>query len=275
MVPVLEEFAADVLSGIASYAFEQGVETSMLYLPMKQNPPADLVSLLRERRCDAALLLHTPPSLRQIQDLVDSGIPVMLLANQSEIVGLGYVDSDSQAGARQLMRHLFDLGHERIGFLAGEMLDNYDHQQRQATYQHCMKQAGLKIQPNWIVPHQPTNHASEAGYRQALTLLENDASITAIFANNDTMAYGAIWACEEMGRKVPHDISVVGFDDYRASSFFNPPLTTIRQPITTLGYEAAKSVDLVVRGITDQLLQRVMNCELIVRQSSSRANHKP
>jgi DNA-binding LacI/PurR family transcriptional regulator len=267
--PVVEHFTAEVLSGIAKYSFEQGVETSMLFLPSRQLYDEDLLKKIRERRCDAAIMISSNKTKEQLPDLVESGLPCILIAERYEHDGVGYVDTDPFNGALLAMDHLMSLGHRRIAFLAGPKENTYDHQQRLEGYRQAMAVAGQVIAPQWIVDHDDTFRTQEAGYKQARQALAQDPSITAIFANNDAMAYGAILACVESGRKVPEDISVIGFDDYPNSAFFNPPLTTIRQPLMQMGYDASRHADMLVRGVLEDVPHTTASGELLVRKSTA------
>jgi DNA-binding LacI/PurR family transcriptional regulator len=269
--PLLENFAAAILSGVAKYSFEQGVETSMLFMPASRARKTNLLKTVRDRRCNAAIMLFAAPFTEQLPEFGDSGIPTMLVAGRSEAEHVGYIDTDPVAGTRQAVGHLISLGHRRIGFLGGPMQSDYDHAQRLEGYRETMRDAHLPINDNWVIPHQPTLLTAQAGYEQALQLLDRASEITAMFANNDEMAYGAVRACVERGRRVPQDVSVVGFDDYPNSAYFNPPLTTVRQPMADMGYEAAKFVDTMARGVIERLPRRVLSGELVVRASSARA----
>lgn len=273
--PVMESFAAGIFSGVAAYAFEYGIETSVVFYPVSRPRNQPLVQAVRERRCNAAILLFPSQLTDQLQPLSDADIPTMLIAGRTEIDKIGYVDTDSHPGAQQVVEHLIRLGHRRIGMLCGPIGGgDIDHTERLNGYQSAMKQAGLAGDARWIVSHQPTQETPRAGYLQMQELLRRDPAVTAVFANNDEMAYGAILACTESGRRVPEDISVAGFDDYQDSQFYSPPLTTFRQPITQMGYEAAKFVDTVSRGVIDQLPRRVLQGELITRKSTAEIARK-
>ena len=273
--PVMESFAAGIFSGVAAYAFEHGIETSVVFYPVSRPRNQPLVQAVRERRCNAAILLFPAQMTDQLQSLSESGIPTMLVAGRAEIDKIGYVDTDSHPGAQQVVEHLIGLGHRRIGMLCGPIdSGDFDHAERLNGYQSALRQAGLAGEERWLIPHQPTHETPRAGYLQMQELLKRDPAITAVFANNDEMAYGAILACTESGRRVPEDISVTGFDDYQNSQFYSPPLTTFRQPITQMGYEAAKFVDTVSRGVIDQLPRRVLQGELITRKSTAEIARK-
>jgi DNA-binding LacI/PurR family transcriptional regulator len=267
--PIVENFTAGILSGISKYAFEQGVDTTTIFLPTHRATKESVLEKIRERRCDAAVLVFPQTLREQLLEMTRSGVPIIMINARFDIEGTGYVDNDSYAGAHEATKHLLALGHRRIGFLCNVMKDNDDHQFRFAGYEMAMKEAGIEVDPRWIVTHLPTYQTERAGYLQAQALLDADPSVTAIFATNDNMAYGAILACTERGLRVPDDISVVGFDDYPTSAYYNPPLTTVRQPLEELGYRAAKYADTLAKGAIPVPPREILPTKLVVRKSTA------
>jgi len=267
-LPLLEDFWANILSGISKYAFEQGVVTSILFFSSLWAQKVDLLKAIRERRCNAAVLLGPAKLQRQLDSLAKSGIPTILVAERSDIPNIGFLDAAGLDGAVSATEYLISLDHKRIAFLAGSLEMKSDHCNRLAGYKRAMRAANLEINPDWIISHIPLSPTPSAGYEQTKLALLADPTITAIIAVNDSMAYGAILACSDLGRRVPDDISIIGFDDYPNSAYSNPPLTTIRQPMLQMGYEAAKAADTMARGIIDAPPRQVFSGELIVRKST-------
>lgn len=264
--PIIEAFTAGILSGIAAYAFEQGVSTSVIFMPRGRTQDQQTVEAIRERRCDAAIVLYAKGD-DTASTLAGEGIPSVLVAQRTEVSSIGYIDVDPFGGAVEATNYLIGLGHQRIAYLSAATAESFDNKQRLAGYQKVMEDAGL-ADSRWIIPHHPTMKSQELGYEQAGQVLKIDPTITAIFAATDEIAAGAILACEETGRRVPHDISIIGFDDYPSSAFLNPPLTTIHQPMTQMGYEAAKFADTFVRDVIPELPRKVLKGKLIVRRST-------
>lgn len=275
--PAFENFFSQIFTGVSSYALEHGVETTLLYhtaasetesgkSPEREPEEQSLTELLRKKRCNGAILL-SPLDINESRALLAARIPTVLVANRSMLDGIGYIDCDCHRGALEQTEYLLRLGHHRIGFLCGHLEGVIDHQERLAAYKQAMDSAGIVPKPGWIVPHAPTPVTEQAGYDQARQLLEKHPEITAIFATNDSMAYGAISACVELGLRVPEDISVVGYDDNPTSKFYNPPLTTTRQPLRDMGVEAAQWVDLKLKNKLKALPQKVIHGDLIVRRS--------
>jgi len=263
-----DSFFAQVFTGVSTYAYEQGVETTLLYHGANRDgePHLTLTELLRKKRCNGAVLI-APLDPEEGRELLAARIPTVLVTHRTDLEGIGYIDCDNHRGAREQTEYLLRLGHRKIGYLCGQIEGMVDNQERIAAYQQAMLAEGVVPDPGWIVPHRPTTVTEQAGYDQARQLLEKYPEVTAIFANNDAMAYGAVSACAEFGLRVPEDISVVGYDDNPTSNFYNPPITTMRQPLRDMGASAAKWVDMKLRNNLFALPRKVVRGELIVRKS--------
>jgi DNA-binding LacI/PurR family transcriptional regulator len=205
----------------------------------------------------------------QLTALSKGGLPTMLVSARREIEDVGYIDVDSYAGGIMATEYLLSLGHSRIAFLAGPTFRNIDNQKRIEGFRKAISVSDLTEAP-LIIEHQATSLTQEAGYFQAQLALRNP-DITAIFANNDEMAHGAMLACVESGMKIPEDISIIGFDDCPNSQYSIPPLTSVKQPLISMGYEAIKMVDMKVRGVIDILPQKILQGVLVKRKSACQA----
>ncbi|MFF1633380.1 LacI family DNA-binding transcriptional regulator [Leifsonia sp. NPDC058248] len=190
---------------------------------------------------------------------IDVGVPYVTLQ-----AGHEYADSelsvDQTAGARAATRHLIDLGHERIVHLTGP-IEWIEALARLRGYEQEMAAAGLTVPPpvtgDWT---------SERGYTAGLELLA-DRAVTAVFASNDQMALGLYHAAHELGRDVPGDVSVVGFDDIPEAAHFWPPLTTVRQDFTELGRRCVARLLAEIEGHAEPTPGNIQP-ELIVRSST-------
>jgi LacI family transcriptional regulator len=161
------------------------------------------------------------------------GVPIARLAG----VGVGYgvaIRVQELEVSLQLMRHLLDLGHRRIGFItppagAGAA------KERQVAYERALASAGLPADPTLIVPGEFDFVSGALGARGLFALADRP---TAIFAANDAMALGAIAAARDAGLRVPDDVAIAGFDDSPASRMCYPALTTVRQPMSGMARAA-------------------------------------
>jgi DNA-binding LacI/PurR family transcriptional regulator len=142
--------------------------------------------------------------------------------------GVSTVQIDNAAGARMATQHLLDLGHATVHHVAGPA-DWPEAQERIEGWRSTLYAAGAVVPPV-----HPESWSPQAGYEQG-RLLARDPSVTAVFCGNDHLALGVLRALHESGRRVPEDVSVVGFDDMPESGYFLPPLTTVRQDFAELG----------------------------------------
>lgn len=272
--PSFESFFSCVFSGVSEYATEAGIDFTLVrYTPPSQNGTLRLADALRKKHCNGAVML-APLEDPDVISLREANIPVVLVAHRLESDGVGYIDCDCFKGAYEQTCYLLRMGHRDIAFLCGELEGNVDHQERLGGFQKAMREACVSVPPELIIPHQLSGLTELAGYNQTRRLLESGRKITAIFATNDQMAYGAICYCAQHGLRVPEDISVVGYDDSPTSRFYNPPLTTTRQPLKEMGFDAAKAVDLKLRGKITTLPTTIIENELIARRSCAASSRE-
>jgi DNA-binding LacI/PurR family transcriptional regulator len=168
---------------------------------------------------------------------------------------------DQVAGARAATRHLVSLGHRRIAHLSGP-LEWFEAQARVHGYRRELADAGLEPEP---VPE--GDWTAESGYRCASEVLR-DPGVTAVFASNDQMALGVYHAAHELGRRLPDDVSVVGFDDIPEAAHFWPPLTTVLQDFTDLGRRSVESLVAEIEG-GEELTGVSLLPDLVVRASTA------
>jgi DNA-binding LacI/PurR family transcriptional regulator len=172
------------------------------------------------------------------------------------------VGSDDLQGGNLATQHLLDLGRREIAFISGPF-GSTESTLRYQGYQQALHQARLKVTENLIVEG---DYTTRAGYNGMKTLLQRFPTIDAVFAASDQMAMGAMQAAREMGRMIPDDLAVVGFDGTPMTAHTNPPLTTVRQDIQTAG---RLLVDNLLRYIEDgKPTNIVLPVTLLPRQST-------
>lgn len=175
------------------------------------------------------------------------------------------VQSANRTGAHTAVQHLLDLGHHRIGYMGGPPEFEVS-QLRRDGYRDALADAGIDRHESW----EATAHFSEEGGAAALrTLMKQNAGVTAIFAANDMMAIGALFAAHEAALSVPGDVSLVGFDDVPLAKYVSPKLTTVRQDIAAMAQAAVKIASLP-SGQAPRHREITLPVQLVVRQSTSR-----
>ncbi|HET7822712.1 MAG TPA: LacI family DNA-binding transcriptional regulator [Ornithinibacter sp.] len=169
---------------------------------------------------------------------------------------------DQRAGGVMATRHLLELGHRRLAHIRGP--ESWPQANaRLAGFTEALAQAGLPLGPVITGDWSP-----RAGYEACLRILDEFPSTTALFVANDQMAMGALRALAEAGKRVPEDVSVVGFDDIPEAAFSQPPLTTIRQDFAALGREAVRLVVGAIGG--EEQPSTLVPPRLVARSSTAR-----
>ena len=266
--PAVDEYLAQVLDGVTRYSGESNLDATIVINCVSFERPS-LIQIIRERRCDAVVLVSPEKIIDEIKALEKASIPTMMVNYDIAAARIGYINNKSYSGALAATSYLIQLGHKKIGFLCSTMKNSVNHQERLQGYMNAMRNSALNVKEKWIIEHQPTQRTPEAGYKEAQKLLSESPEVTAIFAMNDEMAFGAIKACWDRGLKVPDDISIIGFDDIPFSSYMHPALSTVRQPISELGYRATKYLALYLKGEISRLPREELETELIIRQSTA------
>jgi LacI family transcriptional regulator len=221
--------------------------------------------LLTERHVEGVLFARegTPNDLHHLQSLHQSGVPVVVTGFYDPNANLNLVDVNNFAGGYRATRYLIETGHQKIALITGPV-SNQAAQDRRRGYLQALAEAGLAYNPQLEAEG---NYLHQSGYDAMVQILQRGQPFSAVFASNDRMAIGAIYALHQAGLHVPGDISVVGFDDVPEAEFSIPPLTTIRQPMIRVGEEAVKLLIERIEnpGLPPRLIQ--LDIELVKRQS--------
>ena len=259
------QYISEVIRGADMAAREAGLDLLISTTQEDLRHESQNVGRLTHGLVDG-LLMVLPRSVDQYsQALLRAHVPVVVVATGNQNSPFPLVDADHYQGARAAMRHLLDLGHTRIGFIAGRA-DTAASLERFRGYQEGLLTAGLIPEPLLV---EEGHYTQPGGFAAATRLLGLAPAPTAIFAANDLSAFGAVEAVKELGLRVPQDVSVVGFDDIPQASQVFPALTTVRQPLTEMGRAGVKQLLNVLHGVgavTDRL---VLATELIDRASTA------
>ncbi len=188
-------------------------------------------ALTRRDRADGLLVMSLPPSAAELARLVQAGVPVVLVDARGE--GVPMVVTDDVEGGRIATRHLVGLGHRRIAFI-GEPPDNpfgfSSSALRETGFHEVLDAAGVAREGRLVAYNA---HDRDSTRELARPLLSRPDRPTAVFASSDVQATGVLAAADDVGLRVPADLSVVGFDDIEISSYIG--LTTVRQPLFDSG----------------------------------------
>lgn len=265
IVPELSDgYSAMVLNGVEAELSKAGY----FYITASHLHRDDLLEkmprLLEERQVEGMIAVDTPIRFRPV-------LPVVNVSGHDAVEGVTNVVLNHQHAAELGIGHLYNLGHRRIAVIKGQEFSS-DTRERWETIHAAAARRGIPIDEKLTVQLQGDSPSPEVGYSAMKMLLATGERFTALFAFNDISAIGAIRALDEMGLRVPSDVSVLGFDDIYAAAFHNPALTTIRQPLFEMGTIAAKTLLERLGGDHDGEIPNEVSVEptIIVRQSTAR-----
>jgi LacI family transcriptional regulator len=243
----------------------------MLYTTHRpKTKEAAYVTMLTRGLADGLLLVLPRNPEAYLESLRQRRFPYVLVDHQGIDDKGPAVGATNWQGAYDATHHLIELGHRQIGFITGSM-DLGCARDRLAGYRAALAHAGL---PADAASVREGDFFQPRGYSAAKELLALPNPPTAIFASNDVSAFGVMEAVRDMGKRIPDDISIVGFDDIPQASQVNPPLTTVRQPLAEMGVTATRML-LELIANRDRPAQRIeLPTELIIRASTCVLNDK-
>lgn len=250
-------FYTPVLHGAAEACRKQGIILSFTAV----GPADGVLDQVRLHQPDAILCAgYFEPEL--LEALRSIGKPLVLI--DMKLAGYTSANPDNMMGGYLAVRHLLEIGRERIGFISGS-LAHFSIRERLRGFRQALFQANVLADPSLEVMMQEGAEL-EAAAREAMeTLLALPQPPDAVFCYNDAAALVAMETCLRAGLKVPYDISIVGFDDIAAAAHARRPLTTLSVDKSALG---ALGVELLLNGEADGVTERVLPVSLIVREST-------
>lgn len=226
--------------------------------------PDEVVGLVRSAALDGVVL--APPAsdnLKILDDLSAAGIRCARIAPTRRLDIAANNMMDDVGAAREIAGHVVGLGHRAIAIIKGDPTHAAS-EARLLGYGQALHEAGIAMRLDWVEQGLFTR---DSGYQAGLRLLGRTDRPTAILAQNDDMAVGALMAARELGLDVPGELSIVGFDDSEVSQISWPRITTVRQPVFEM---AASAADMVVAQLEGRAYAKVQAHahELIIRESA-------
>ncbi|MFC6644473.1 LacI family DNA-binding transcriptional regulator [Granulicella cerasi] len=263
LVPEMSEgYTTLVLSGL-----EQGLlQSGYFYILVSHHHRPELIA-----RSQALLIERSVDALVAIDTILESHLPVptVTISCPDEQEGYTNIVLNHRRAAELAIGHLVGMGHRSIAVIKGQPFSS-DTAPRWDSIAAVAEEHGIQIDERLVSELEGDGPSHEPGYFATQRLLAAGVPFTALFAFNDVSAIGAIRALREAGLRVPQDVSVVGFDDIQSAAFQNPGLTTVRQPLKTMGMLAAETVVRQIGTQTDygHAKQLQVDPELVVRDST-------
>lgn len=255
--PIFPAFAEVVGGALA----QQGFTPVLCTRTVGGISEADYVDLLLQQQVSGVVFaggLYTQTGVvhEHYVRLVERRLPTVLVNAAADHWDFPRVSCDDTIAVEQALGHLRALGHQRIGLVVGPA----DHMPS------IRKLEAFRAAGGELVEH--TMHSLEGGHAAALKLVRQD--VTGIICGSDPLALGAIRAARRAGKRVPQDVSVVGYDDSALMTCVDPPLTTVRQPIEAMGRAAVELLVSQIEGAAVATGELLFEPELVVRSSTGR-----
>ena len=232
------------------------------------------LELIKEKRLKGIVFLggkfsHQEKKLKEIQ--IPFVLSTIAIAENVDKNIYSSVSVDDKSESEKIVNFLCDQGHTKIAILVAGKSDRSISKLRVEGYRNALKSRNIPINEN-LIRHTDDNEniqVIENGYKLMKELLESKEEFTAVYSISDSMAIGASKAILESGKRIPQDYSVVGFDGLDITYYYNPSITTIRQPVDDMARETTKILfDLINNKTKNQ--HKVFKGELIVRESTSK-----
>jgi LacI family transcriptional regulator len=265
---IANPYFSGMAHGVAEVAYSE--DFSVLLCDCEENPERELamIAVLEEKRVDGVVLAAPRAPTEKLLPLLaqhSNAVIVNRLFDSVNIsIALGYVGNDDKTGGYMVMRCLLENGHTSIGFLAGPRT-SYGSYRRSQGYVEALKEFNLEYKTEYIRHCPPT---VEAGRETAIQLLHEHPEISALFCFNDLVAIGALQCCQAIGRKVPRDMAIIGYDDIPMASWVTPPLTTCRVTFEEMGRLATQLLINHIGDCSEDCENIILKPELIVRESA-------
>ena len=217
-------FFVELLIGIERVLLQSGYITLMAHTAESAQVQEKVIASFREQNAAGILMCPAFGTSEEIIDrLREMHLPFVIMVRQLGDLNYDYVGAANTDGTRMATEHLLKLGHTRIGFI-GRSQNSLVGLQRQSGYEDAMKQAGLDLNPSWIVDSPVSMQGGQDG---AKVLLDMDKGPTAVVCYNDLVAMGVLNELDYRGLRAGKDMAVIGFDDIATAAHTNPPLTTL------------------------------------------------
>jgi len=219
--------------------------------------------LVGHRRVDGLIVIN--PYADNRFEFIPKDFPLVFVGASAHEKNICSVSLDDEKVAYEATRHLLDLGHTSIALITGPMEEDCS-QDRTEGYRRALSEAGIAFDKSMVIEGDWT---ATSGQDALLSFIEQGRVPTAVFAQNDRMAMGVLRAARDANIKIPSQLAVIGVDDMPLSSYFDPPLTTMRQDIPRIGREATRMLLDMIEKKTTETCDLKLHAELVVRQSTS------
>jgi LacI family transcriptional regulator len=266
LVPELHgPFFGNMLSSIEGELRPYGKHVIITAGHSHEEKEKDSISFLASRQCDALILHVYAVTDDYVTELHEAGIRVVLIGRDIPQMAANCIFIDNEQGQYLATKSLIELGHTRLAYVAGPLWKS-DGQARMAGFRRALAEYGLPFDQNCVAEG---TYEEASGQRAMRRLLERRVPFTGLVCANDEMAAGAIAVVRENGKTLPHDLSIIGFDNVFFTRYMHPALSTINYPIAEMGRMAARCVLRDVYGVEGLDIRNRFEPQLVSRGSTA------
>jgi LacI family transcriptional regulator len=265
----VDAFLSQLVASINAECHRHGLALLIESTEDEGREPGGFLRLVRGRRIDGLIVANLRTAeMAHLQQLRASGVPLVVFGCQlPDAEGFHTMGDDTWRSARLAVDHLLDLGHRQVAFVNYAQPEFHNVNQRERGWRAALQARGIEPDAAWLAH---ADISAESGYLATRRLLARGVPFTALFAGNDTIAFGALRALREAGRRVPQDVAVVGYDDIPLAPYADPPLSSVRTDPAAHGRQAVQTLLAQLRpgtGVVDAVPAPV----LVVRASCGAA----
>lgn len=262
-------YFADMARGVEDACREHGMTLILCNSNERHERDIEYINMLADKGADGVLYIMAKDSTEKTGwesfDLLEEmRLPFVLLDRMVSIGDYCGVSTDHMAGGYMAARHLIEMGHQRIACVTGPDGILSGSRMRYEGFVKALDEAGIMVDPKLVFEGSYTVEGGEAAIDHLI-----GSDFTAVFACNDASAYGVCKRLKSYGKRVPEDVSVVGYDDVAYADMLGVPLTTVRQEVRALGREAVSQLTAVIKEKKQMKQSIVFKPALVVRESTS------
>ncbi len=266
-----DPFIAEFIDGIARALDELGLDLLVTTAHSREHTLETLQRLIARRKVDGVIVTRTEVDDERVAFLKEKNFPFVAHGRTRNPSGYAWFDIDNEAAFADGVRHLYSLGHERIGFIGGSLELNFALQRRQG-YRQGLEALGV---PHDAQLENLQEVSEKGGFAGAEALLSQTRPPTALLCVTDAMAIGAIQFCRKFDLKVGSDVTVIGYDGLPVGEYLDTPLTTFSQSAQIAGGRVARKLIDILDGRDPTSLQALAEANLIRRASDGPPSMTP
>ncbi len=262
---ITNPFFSEVARGIQDAAQANGYNVFMCNTEEDASEHLQILYSLADQGVDGLIIFSSVVSDDDLNHFADSFRPIVAINRLTNHPSISQIIVDNYKGARLAVDHLAAQGHTAIGMLSGPRGISLGRIRRIEGFYDGLRAHGLPVRDDYLVKVSPGMSYGREGVQQLLT---EHPEITALFCYNDLLALGAIRACRDLGRRVPEDCAIVGFDDIQLAAMVVPALTTIHYDKYALGQTAMNRLLDMLNDSNETFPQIDVDTKLVVRESA-------